>query len=95
MRLAFAVMLLLVLVIGICPVAQADSDTTDVDLTAYVCALGDANGDSKVNTGDITKIKRIYFGIDVTTPCADANQDDKVNSGDITMVKRIYFGLED
>jgi subtilisin family serine protease len=57
--------------------------------------LGDANGDGVVDTGDITKIKRIYFGIDDPTPCADANMDGLVDTGDITKVKRIYFELDD
>jgi hypothetical protein len=57
--------------------------------------LGDANGDGVVDTGDITKIKRIYFEIDDPTPCADANMDDVVDTGDITKVKRIYFELDD
>jgi hypothetical protein len=56
---------------------------------------GDANGDGVIDTGDITKIKRIYFGIDDPTPCADANMDGVVDTGDITKVKRIYFELDD
>ena len=55
---------------------------------------GDANGDGIVDTGDITKIRRIYFGIDGPTLVADANQDGVVDTGDITKVKRIYFGID-
>jgi hypothetical protein len=55
--------------------------------------LGDANMDCVVDTGDITKVKRIYFGIDPATIGADANQDRTVDAGDITKVKRIYFGM--
>jgi len=55
---------------------------------------GDANGDGIIDTGDITKIKRIYFGLDDPTLAADANQDDVIDTGDITKVKRIYFGID-
>ena len=54
--------------------------------------LGDANMDSFVDAGDITKVKRIYFGVDSATIGADANQDTLVDTGDITQVKKIYFG---
>lgn len=57
--------------------------------------LGDANGDGVVDTGDITKVKRIYMGLDPPTPCADVNQDGFIDTGDITKIKRIYMGLED
>jgi hypothetical protein len=56
--------------------------------------LGDANGDGVVDTGDITKVKRIYMGLDDPTPCADANQDGFIDTGDITKIKRIYMGLD-
>ena len=55
---------------------------------------GDANGDGFVDTGDITKVKRIYFGLDPITPRADVNGDGLVDTGDITNIKRIYFGLD-
>lgn len=55
--------------------------------------LGDANGDKLVNAGDITKIKREYFGLDPWTADADANRDGLVDTGDITKVKGIYFGM--
>jgi len=55
---------------------------------------GDVNGDGMVDTGDITKVKRIYFGLDPTTPGADVNADGLVDTGDITKIRRIFFGLD-
>ena len=63
-------------------------------VTVTAGRIGDANGDGIVDTGDITKIRRIYFGMDDPTPAADVNQDGIVDTGDITRVKRIYFGLD-
>lgn len=53
---------------------------------------GDANGDGVVDTGDITKVKRIYFELDSPTSCADVNGDGFIDTGDITAIKVIYFG---
>jgi C1A family cysteine protease len=53
--------------------------------------LGDANMDGMVDAGDITKVKRIYFGLDPPTPSADANGDEMIDTGDITAIKIIYF----
>jgi len=53
---------------------------------------GDANMDGVVDTGDITKVKRIYFELDDPTPCADVNMDGFIDTGDITAIKVIYFG---
>jgi len=53
--------------------------------------LGDSNMDGVVDTGDITKVKRIYFGLDAPTPGADVNGDEMINAGDITAIKIIYF----
>jgi hypothetical protein len=58
------------------------------------CILGDANGDGVVDTGDITKVKRIIMGLDPPTPCADANQDGVIDTGDITKIKRIIMGID-
>lgn len=55
---------------------------------------GDANGDGKVNVGDITKVERIILGLDAATPGADANLDGRVNVGDITKILRIVTGLD-
>ncbi|MGB6872797.1 MAG: putative Ig domain-containing protein [Dehalococcoidia bacterium] len=77
-------------------VTVTDSFTTpNIDqkiLALWVCIVGDANGDGVVDTGDITKVKRIYFGIDPPTDCADVNDDGKVDTGDITAIRIIYFG---
>ncbi len=62
----------------------------DLPLTIS-CKLGDANTDGVVDTGDITKVKRIYFELDAPTPCADVNGDETVDAGDITAIKIIYF----
>ena len=58
------------------------------------CIPGDANEDGVVDTGDITKVKRIIMGLDPPTPCADANQDGIIDTGDITKIKRIIMGLD-
>ncbi|MGB6872799.1 MAG: Ig-like domain-containing protein [Dehalococcoidia bacterium] len=71
---------------------QWNLDFAVVDEPDDPLMLGDANQDNVVNTGDITKVKRIYFGIDPATIGADANQDSFVDAGDITQVKRIYLG---
>jgi len=55
------------------------------------CKLGDANTDGVVDTGDITKVKRVYFELDPPTPCADVNGDETIDAGDITAIKMIYF----
>ncbi|MGA8849840.1 MAG: thioredoxin domain-containing protein [Dehalococcoidia bacterium] len=69
---------------------KADSEPDSINVTLIL--LGDANGDGAVNTGDITKVKRIYFGMDPTTNRADVNGDGKIDTGDITAIRLIYFG---
>ncbi|MGA8848313.1 MAG: peptidoglycan DD-metalloendopeptidase family protein [Dehalococcoidia bacterium] len=71
--------------------ALANSDSKGLTLKIS-CKLGDANMDGVVDTGDITKVKRIYFGLDASTPCADVNGDGLIDTGDITAIKVIYFG---
>jgi len=58
------------------------------------CIPGDANGDGVVDTGDITKVKRIIMELDPPTPCADANQDGVIDTGDITKIKLIILGID-
>lgn len=58
------------------------------------CIPGDANGDGVVDTGDITKVKRIIMELDPPTPCADANQDGVIDTGDITKIKLIIMGFD-
>ncbi|MGB6872794.1 MAG: putative Ig domain-containing protein [Dehalococcoidia bacterium] len=60
-------------------------------LALFVCIVGDANGDGVVDSGDITKAKRIYFELDPPTDCADVNGDEMIDTGDITAIKTIYF----
>jgi hypothetical protein len=67
-------------------------NTAQKYLTLFVCILGDANGDGVVDTGDITKVKRIYFGLDDPTGCADVNGDGNIDTVDITAIRLIYFG---
>jgi len=67
-------------------------NTDEKSFTLFVCIVGDANLDGVVDTGDITKVKRIYFGLDAPTDCADANGDGKIDTGDITAIRIIYFG---
>ena len=73
-------------------IRQWNLDFSVVDNPDDPLTLGDANMDSFVDAGDITKVKRIYFGVDSATIGADANQDTLVDTGDITQVKKIYFG---
>jgi len=70
--------------------ALTQPDGKDLTLTIS-CRLGDANMDGVVDTGDITKVKRVYFELDPETPCADVNGDEMINAGDITAIKIIYF----
>jgi hypothetical protein len=71
--------------------ALTNSDSKDL-IVEISCKHGDANMDGVVDTGDITKVKRIYFGLDNPTPCADVNGDGFIDTGDITAIKVIYFG---
>jgi len=70
--------------------ALTNVDSKDLTLTIS-CRLGDANMDGVVDTGDITKVKRVYFELDPPTPCAYVNEDDRIDAGDITAIKIIYF----
>ena len=54
---------------------------------------GDANGDGRVNSQDITKIARMIVGLDAPSLGADANLDGRLNSQDITKTARIIVGL--
>ncbi|MGA8848310.1 MAG: putative Ig domain-containing protein [Dehalococcoidia bacterium] len=72
--------------------ALTNSDSKDLNLKIS-CKHGDVNMDGAVDTGDITKVKRIYFELDPPTPCADINGDESIDTGDITAIKLIYFGI--
>ena len=69
-----------------------NTDSTDLTLTVW-CKPGDVNLDGVVDAGDITKVKRIYFGMDDPTPCADVNGDGIVDAGDLTAIRLIMYGL--
>jgi len=55
---------------------------------------GDATGDGRVNTSDITKIERIILMMDTETPGADINLDSRVNTSDVTLCERIILGYD-
>jgi len=55
---------------------------------------GDANGDGKIDSGDLMKILRIILGLDDPTCGADANRDGEINVLDFVKVKRIVLGLD-
>jgi len=86
---------------------KLDKAGTDYTLTATSSTLtpaisqvfkvfhpGDANLDSKLNMGDVTKVERIILGLDPPTVGADANEDGKINMGDVTKIERIILGLD-
>jgi hypothetical protein len=54
---------------------------------------GDANGDGKINMGDVTRVELIILGLAAETPGADANGDGDVNMGDVTRIEMIILGL--
>jgi len=72
--------------------ALANSDSKDLTVK-IACKHGDVNMDGTVDTGDITKVKRIYFELNEPTPCADVNGDERIDTGDMTAIKLIYFGI--
>jgi len=57
-----------------------------------VILYGDANGDGKINSADVTIIKRHLLQMNLMTPlsvsAADASHDGKVNSADLTYIIR-------
>ena len=55
---------------------------------------GDANLDTKLNMGDVTKVERIILGLDSRTCSCDANGDGKINMADVTKIERIILGLD-
>ncbi len=60
----------------------------------YGIIYGDATGDRRVNSLDITRVERIIARLATSTPGADANRDGNVNALDITRVERIIVGLD-
>ena len=55
---------------------------------------GDASGDGRINTSDITKIERIILMMDAETIGADINLDTHVNTSDVTLCERIILGYD-
>lgn len=61
-----------------------------------VIMLGDANGDGKINSGDLFNIQKYLIKntqIDAYTKGAmDANKDEKINSGDLFIIQKHLLG---
>ncbi len=56
---------------------------------------GDVNGDGRINTTDITLIRRYLAGgynTEIITKAADVNKDGRVNTTDITLIRRYLAG---
>jgi len=58
---------------------------------------GDVNGDGKINSKDVTLIKRFISGVaaesDLILGAADVNGDGKTNAQDVTRIKRMISGI--
>lgn len=79
---------------------EASGKTIEIDkvvttLTVFSYMLGDANGDRKINVGDLAATASHILG---TTPenfvakAADANEDTKINVGDLAKIAGIILG---
>ncbi len=68
----------------------AQSVTTFVGETAPSVLLGDLNGDKKVNSTDLSLLKRYILGqnVIIDIDAADLNGDKKINSADYSQLKR-------
>jgi hypothetical protein len=55
---------------------------------------GDVNGDGKVKTNDLTRLKKYLAGVsvDIDQVGADANGDGKVKTNDLTRLKKYLAG---
>jgi len=95
MRKLFAQLIIIVAIAALATVGVVEAREglwfAEAHITVFTGKIGDVNGDGIVDTGDITKVKRIYFGLDLTTPGADVNGDGFIDTGDITAIKVIYF----
>ena len=62
------------------------------DIIVAIAKIGDATLDGRVNTTDVTQIKRYIAGRRSFDPvnqiAANINRDDKVNTTDVTQIKR-------
>lgn len=69
------------------------------DGTGNAVLAGDLNGDGKINSTDVTLMKRYLLKIIVDLPVeddigsADLNRDGKVNSTDLTIIRRVVLGI--
>lgn len=80
---------------------NADESGVCTVCKAYVYVLGDANGDSKVNSKDIITLKKYLANLDPTTnestvtvfEGADFNADGKIDSKDIIALKKYIANI--
>ncbi len=72
--------------------ANFNTSTSPV-LYQNICKRGDANGNGEVDMGDVTKVEREIFGLDLPTPGADANLNGTIDMGDVVEIERIVLGL--
>ena len=79
-------------------VEYAFASLADGSLILY----GDANGDKKVSSSDIVRLKKYFASLDPDTglssveisPGADANGDEKISSSDIVRLKKYFAALD-
>ena len=67
----------------------------DVVLTSVFTLVGDVNYDKKINTKDLTLIKKIIASAvddpdEATSDRADLTGDDKINTRDVTLIKKVF-----
>ena len=74
--------------------ATGGTVTSAISQVIKVLHPGDANLDTKLNMGDVTKVERIILGLDSRTCSCDANGDGKINMADVTKIERIILGLD-
>ncbi len=100
-KLALIAVILALIVIAV-PVSAAGPERVVVDATTWnqtdtnqlFFIAGDANGDHKVNIGDIVCIERTILGLMLPGPGCDANRDSDINMGDVVKVERYILLLD-
>lgn len=81
-------------------VTDVNTSTGEVSVKEYtVVVLGDVNGDSKSNSGDLVIITNYYMGEleleDIYLQAADINQDNNINSGDLVKIVNKFISQWD
>ena len=65
-------------------------------MTVAIAMIGDVTTDGKVNTTDVTQLKRFIAGKRNLDPVqqvtANVNGDNKINTTDVTQIKRFIAG---